>query len=477
MNTGDLRLGANRDKVLAKVEELVSNVWAEFDQARESEPEISPQVESLLSKSLPTLGSDPLNTLLAAAGVLNQSTAQSRPRFFAYIGSSGLEMGAVADFLAASYDINMATDARAATMLEHQTSSWLAEFIDCPGFSGLFTSGGTVSNFTALAAARHRADPGAREHGISAPLAVYCSSEAHYSNQRAVELLGIGRTSMRSVAIDEQHRMNIAELRKAVEADIAAGIKPMAVIASAGTTLTGAVDDLNAIADICDEFNIWMHVDGAYGGPAAGALTSAPLFSGLNRADSITIDAHKWLFVPKACSILLVKDIETLASTFRHDEAYMPHDGEVPNPVDVTLEYSRPLRALKLWLGFQTHGSEAFSSAIEGNLELAQQTYEIAAASSEFRVLPHKPQLSIVPFQYLPEVVQSGKVSAASFNKALCNAIVQDGRVFLSPAEIDGETWLRPCFTNFRTTPEDVEELFTVVREVGAVLEEKYSNN
>jgi aromatic-L-amino-acid/L-tryptophan decarboxylase len=459
-----LKLGESRVKLLGNLLDRVSQVWASFDTARESEPVSTPDVEQILAERLPRKGRGENLTLVQAGEILDQSTAQSRPRFFAFIGSSGLEIGAVADFLTSSYDINLAVDSRAASVMERQTAAWLGEFI---GYSsaakGLFTSGGTVSNITALAAARTAAFPESRRKGVQQATAIYCSAEAHYSNQRAVELLGLGSDSMRSIGIDENRRMKVAELVSAIENDLANGVVPLAVIASAGTTLTGAVDPLDEIADVCAKYQIWMHVDGAYGAPAAGTATAYPLFKGLSRADSVTVDAHKWLFVPKACSILLTKDYTPLARTFSHNEAYMPHDHDEPNPVDVTLEYSRPVRALKLWMGFASHGADEFAEAIESNLALARYTYDRAKNDADFAVLPHAPQLSIVPIRYAP----AGAQDLNALNKKIYERILGDGRIYLSPAEIDGQTWLRPCYTNFRTTQKDVDVLFDVVAEIG----------
>jgi aromatic-L-amino-acid decarboxylase len=453
---------------LGRLSGQIEQIWGQFDSARDSEPEFSPDLAKLLASSLPEHGFGEESAIDQSLGVLDQSLAQSRPRFFAYIGSSGLEIGAIADFLASSFDINLAVDSRAASRLEEQTARWLGDFLGFSEAKGLFTSGGTVSNVTALAAARTKALPDSRQNGVSVPVAVYCSAEAHYSNVRAVELLGLGSKSLRKIEIDEQRRMKPEALEAAIKADLAAGVVPIAVIASSGTTLTGAVDPLRAISEICKRYDVWMHVDGAYGAPAAGTELCAPIFDGLDLADSVTVDAHKWLFVPKACSILLVKDLRSLYMTFAHDEAYMPHNESV-NPVDITLEYSRPLRALKLWMGFMAHGASEFRKAITENVELAQYTYERASADENFRVLPHEPQLSIVPIQYRP----AGVSDYSAHNRDLCNALVEDGRIYISPAQIDGETWLRPCYTNFRTTRHDVDVMFEVIAEVSAGLAER----
>lgn len=460
-----LGIGPDRSKVLKVVTNQILDVWSSFDAPRDSEPEISADLHSWLSARLPITSTDAETVIGQAFEIMDASTAQSRPRFFAYIGSSGLEMGAIADFIAATYDVNQAIDARAASRMDEQTIRWISEFIGYPHQQGVFTSGGMVSNLTALAAARTRALPDSRYEGITRPISIYCSAESHYSNTRAVEVLGMGSRSIRSIEIDETHRMKPGVLRAQIEEDINKGITPIAIIATAGTTLTGAIDPLNEIADIAEEFGIWLHVDGAYGIPAA-ATTRSKLFQGIERADSITIDAHKWLFVPKACSLLLIRDLNLLAETFSHHEAYMPHEDMKHNPVDLTLEYSRPLRSLKLWLGFKTHGAEAFRQAIEENLDLATLTYEIARKRGNYRLLPESPQLSIVPIQYLP--AKSENVS--DFNAMLCNRIIEDGRFYISPAQIDGETWLRPCYTNFRTTKHDVEEFFNVIEEIASTI-------
>ena len=461
-----LNLGEDRDLAIARTTAIVRQAWSEFDRGRDDEPDTNPGMRALLAAPLPETPTPVSATLDEAASILDHSLAQSRPRFLAYIGSSGLEVGAIADFLAASYDVNMAVDARAASLLERQTSRWLAEFIGYPHGDGLFTSGGMVSNLTALAAARERACPGVRESGLVSRMAAYCSADGHHSVLRALELLGLGRRSLRAIPLDAERRMRVDRLEKAILHDQAAGIRPMAVIATAGTTLTGAVDPLRGIGEVARRHGVWMHVDAAYGGPAAGTAEAAPLFDGLALADSVTIDAHKWLFVPKACSIVLVRDPATLTATFAHHEAYMPHDGAVPNPVDATLEYSRPLRALKLWLAFRTHGAAAIRGAIADTITLARLAYERARATAGFRTLDTPPQLSVVPLAHVP----SGVTDVDDHQRRLCSAIGRDGRALLSSAVIDGRSWLRPCFTNFRTRQSDVDTLFDVIVEQSRLL-------
>ncbi len=458
-----LTLGVDREVALHHAAQIVLRAWRDFDQAREEEHVPSASLIARLQEPLPATGISAMSGLDLAAEVLDTSLAQSRPRYLAYIGSSGLEIGALADLLAHSYDVNLALDARAASLMDHQTLKWLGEFLGFPSGGGAFTSGGTISNITALVAARERAIPGSRFNGLgSTTPVVYCSADAHYSVRRGIELLGIGSRNLRSVPIDNERRLSPTALRDMITSDIAKGLTPIAVVATGGTTLIGAVDPIDAIADVCEEFGVWLHIDGAYGLPAAATPERASAFAGLDRADSISIDAHKWMYVPKACSAVMVRDRNSLVSVFSHEEAYIPHDGAVLNAVDYTLEYSRPLRALKLWLAFMVHGADEFRAAISQNLQQAQLLYDLADASSHLEVMPIRPSLSIVPLRAVPSDVPD----LNAFNAALCDAIQADGRVYLSQAVIDGEVWLRPCFTNFRTTQDDVHVTFAVIVEL-----------
>ena len=437
-----------RERALDHTRDLVAAAWAEFDQARDVEPPVSPELLATLDLPLPEFGIDVVAALDEAAEALDQSLAQARPRYLAYIGSSGLEIGALADLLAHSYDPNLALHAGAATLIEAQALRWTAEFVGFPMAGGSFTSGGTVSNVTALAAARERVFPGSRQSGETPGATVYCSSDAHYSIVRAIELLGIGSDNLRAVPIDEHRRMRPGALAEIVKADAAGGRTPMAVVGTAGTTLTGAIDPLGAIADICAEHGIWMHVDGAYGLPAASVIPER--FRGLERADSVTVDAHKWMFVPKACGVVMVRDESALAAAFGHETSYIPG---TRNAVDVTLEYSRPLRALKLWLAFRVHGAEKFRETIARNIEFAQRLHDMAAERG-WEVGPD-PDLSITLMR-----------KSGIDNAELVKQLQADGRVYISHAVVDGETWLRPCFTNVRTTMYDVDVLMQVADEV-----------
>jgi aromatic-L-amino-acid decarboxylase len=458
-----LALDAPREEVLARAGELIARAWRSFDRFRETEPPMDERVRSLLASALPEQGAPVFSALEDAYRILDTSIAQPRPRYFAFIGSSGLPIGVIADALASCFDVNLARYAAAATEVERQAVRWLAEFVGYPADGGVFTSGGTVSNLTALAAAREQALPGSRARGIgNRDGAFYASVEAHYSVKRAVELLGLGADALRLVAVDAGHRLVPEALAEALDRDAAAGVAPVAVVASAGTTLTGAVDPLDAIAEVCAERGVWLHVDGAYGLPAAATASHRALFAGAEHADSVAIDAHKWLYLPKACSAVLVRSASRLAAAFAHEEAYMPHEEGELHAADLTLEYSRPFRALKLWLAFRVHGAQAFRQALERNLAQARLLAEEVRRHDDLE-LALEPQLSIVPFRHLPR----GVADPDAHNLALAEALQVDGRVYLASALIDGHAWLRPCVVNYRTTDDDVRALVEIAREVG----------
>jgi aromatic-L-amino-acid/L-tryptophan decarboxylase len=467
-----LPLDVSRKELLEHASEIILKAWQSFDVARPGEPPIDDDLKELAKESLFESPTSAQQALAEAARILDTSLAQSRPRFFAFVGSSGLEVGVLADALASCFDVNLAVSGKSADLIEAQALRWVGEFVGYPSsdvssLGGAFTSGGMVSNLTALAAAREYALPHSRQHGLSGhAVALYCSSEAHYSVKRAAELLGIGANNVRGLPIDKTRRVNPDEVAKAIDKDRDAGITPIAVVATAGTTLTGAIDPIAELAEICKQRNVWLHVDGAYGLPAASLSELQENFAGLGQADSVTIDAHKWLYLPKACGVVLVKNRNTLAAAFSHFENYMLHDESKMNPVDMTLEYSRPFRALKLWLAFRVHGAEQFRNAIRNNLAQAKLCKELVEESQELELLV-EPQLSTVPFRHVPHHLKGNEAALNEHNLKLVKHMQDDGRVYVSSAVVDGKVCLRPCFVNFRTCDDDVKVLIDVTLELG----------
>jgi aromatic-L-amino-acid decarboxylase len=468
IETDPLRLDAPREEALQRAVKLIEQAWRSFDRFRPEEPPLDRRVRELLRTELPERAAPVDEVLDDAARILDESIAQPRPRYLAFIGSSGLPIGVIGDAIASAYDINLAVDARAATEIEKQSVRWAAEFIGYASDSGgAFTSGGTISNTSALAAAREHAVPGVRLEGLEGKrVAVYCSEEVHYSVTRAIEMLGIGSRNLRAIPLAADRGLIPEALADAIDRDRDEGITPVAVVATAGTTLTGAIDPLDTIADICEDRGVWMHVDGAYGLPAAAVRPE--LFRGFERARSVSVDAHKWLYLPKACGLVLVRRQEDLEHAFAHEQGYLPHQRHELHAVDTTFEYSRPFRALKFWLAMRAHGAPAFRAAIERNLDEARLLHEEVERHDDLEAFG-PPPLSIVPFRHRP----SGMTEPAELNEhneRLGRALLEDGRVYLASALIDDEVWLRPCFVNFRTTEEDVLAVVEITRELGARL-------
>ncbi len=458
-----LSLGEDRLPALELAFGILRESWEGFDAARPGQPPPSEETLALLSETLPESGVGALAALREAETLLDESLAQSRPRFFGYVGSSGLEVGVLAESLSAAHDVNLASVAAAATMVEQQTIGWVGEFVGFGRTGGVVTSGGMVSNLTALTAARERALPGSRRAGLDGRGTLYVSAEAHSSIDRSAEILGVGSDSVRAIPIDAERRMDVSILAVRIADDIDAGRVPIAVVGTAGTTLTGAVDPLAEIAAVCREYDVWFHVDGAYGLPASATASAGKLFDGIERADSATIDAHKWMFVPKACGILLVRDGDALRQAFSHDTSYMVDVDE--NPVERTLEYSRPFRALKLWTALRAHGAEAFRYALEHNLHLARVLADEVRAHPDLELVV-EPQLSTVPFRRIPT---AGSVD--EHNTAIVRRMQEEGDAYVTSAVVDGKTVLRPCITNFRTSEDDVKALIGIVQRTGSLID------
>jgi len=465
MNDTPLALGEARTETLEHGLALILESWRGFDRARSYQPPIAEHIRALLDQGLPATGVGPHAALDEVSEILDESLAHSRPRFFGYVGSSGLELGVLADALAGSHDINLAASAAAADLVERQALRWVGDLVGYPAAWGTFTSGGMLSNLTALTAARERAQPGCRVEGCDGRGVVYTSAEAHSSVERAVEVLGLGRKALRTIEIDAARRMRPDLLAAAIDRDLAGGLRPVAVVATAGTTLTGAVDPIRAVAEVCAAHGVWLHVDGAYGLPAAATAAAGHLFDGLELADSAALDGHKWLFVPKACGVLLVRNRADLEAAFSHDAPYIPEIEFGEHPVEWTLEYSRPFRALKLWLALRAHGAEAFREAIEHDLELARLVADLVREADDLELMI-EPSLSIVPFRRVPA---GGDVDL--HNQRLVGALQRDGRVYVTGAVVDGSWCLRPCIVNYRTTEDDARALVDIVRDVGRRIE------
>ncbi|MDY7232126.1 pyridoxal phosphate-dependent decarboxylase family protein [Hyalangium rubrum] len=415
--------------------------------------------EASFAEGLPEVGLK--EAALDSLPLLLEGARAGNARFLGYVLGSGEPVGALGDFLASVLNQNITAwrSSPAAVSLERAVVRGLATAVGCPGFSGSLTGGGSAANLMGLAMAREAHAP-ANENGSPSGV-VYASTEAHMSIAKAVALLGLGRRNLRLIPTDSQWRMRPDALEQAIAKDVAAGRRPLAVVATAGTVNTGAVDPLPALAELATRHGLWLHVDGAFGVPAAMALPE--LFTGLERADSLSMDAHKWLYQPVDCGVLLFRDAIAARRAFSFSGDYvrvMSSDSvEGFAFFDESIELSRRFRALKLWLSMRYHGLAAFREAIHRDLQNARRLAEAVEAEASLELLAPV-SLSAVCFRYAGAVPEAER---DAFNAGLLTRLNARGRVYLSNATISGRFALRACFVNHRTTPEDVRQ---VVEEV-----------
>ena len=413
---------------------------------------------ALFAGPAPDQGLGP-NALAALVDVARHSRV-GNGRFFGYVMGSGEPVAALGDFFASVLNQNATAwrSGPATAVIERTVVGWLAEALGCPGFAGTLTSGGSLANLMGLAMARE-AHAAANEAGAAGGV-VYASSEVHMSVGKAMALLGLGRGNLRLLPADSDFRLDPAALRRAIAADRAAGRTPIAVVANGGTIVTGAVDPIAEIVEVARTEGLWVHVDGAYGGPAA--MVDPQLFAGLGEVDSLSLDAHKWLYQPLDCSLLLYRDPQAARRTFALTDDYAaslsadPIEGAVF--FEETLELSRRVRALKLWLSLRYHGLSAFREAIADNLAQARRlAAQVDADPNLERVA--EVTLSAVCFRW----TGGDPATLDEANAGILERVNRRGRVYLSNATVRGSFVLRACITNHRTTDADVD---AVVEEV-----------
>lgn len=390
-------------------------------------------------------------------------THWNHPRFFSYFAITGSGPGVVAETLAAATNVNamLWRTSPAAVELEMLVCDWLRAMLDLPdGFVGHINDTASSSTLVALAAARHRAFPGTRTEGwvgIARELGglpvIYASEQAHSSVDKAALTIGIGTSGVRKISCNERYEMDAAALARAVEEDRSAGNHPFAVVATAGTTSTTSVDPIDQVADICARERLWLHVDAAYAGSAAICPEIRALMSGLERADSIVLNPHKWLFVPVDCSVLLTRGYEELQEAFSLVAEYLRTEEDVVNPMDLGPQLGRRFRSLKLWMVIRNFGVEGLRRRIRFHLELAQKAARGLDASEWFEVTAPVP-FSTVCFRLEPA---SGVRDLDRLNRDLVDRVNRSGHAFLAPTVLGGKVVIRWAIGNLRTTEADIE--------------------
>ena len=418
-----------------------------------------------------------------STAVLPHAMGNGHPRFFGWVNSAPAPIGVLADFLAAAMDPSCAGGDHAAIYVERAAIRWLMELIGFPtdGSMGLLTSGGSEANLLGLAASRQRAADrdgwSVRREGLQRsrpPLVLYASEQGHSCIQKAAELMGLGAEAVRGVPVDARFRMDVPRLRASIAADRAAGLRPFCVAASAGTVGTGAIDPLDAIADVCAAEGLWLHVDGAYGALGAARADLRPRYTGLARADSVALDPHKWLGVPIECGAVLVRDGRLLRETFSLVPAYLRTEpdrgfGGLPWFSEYGVQQTRSFRALKLWMTLQHLGRAGVSELVGRHAALAERLAGLVDAAPDLERLAPV-ELSIVCFRYAPVRLRGADERLDALNKRVMEEIQAGGAAFLTQTTLAGRFALRACVLHYATTEADVAALVDAVTGTGARL-------
>lgn len=453
-----------------------------------------PEVRRILGqRPLPSEGADPAVIVARAAELcLENSVLVGHGRFWGYVHGAASPLGALADMLAAALN-SPVTSPRTGPMssaIEEQTIRWMAELVGFPSnCGGLFLSGGSAANQVALFAALYsRALWDVRELGMSHPRAatirVYATRETHSSITKALVLLGLGTRALVEVAVDAEGRMDPKDLAKRVAFDREDGLQPLVVVGSAGTTSTGAMDPLPEIATFCRQQRLWLHVDGAYGAPACLSPHAPPDILGLREADSLAIDAHKWLYMPLEAGCVLLRDPRLLYQAFCFQSAYYSLssvyainieaiESDEPLPFrDQGPQTSRGFRALKVWLALQHLGRDGYAARVNEDIELARHLYDLVARHPELEACSQG--LSITTFRYVPAELAPNaarhRLYLDDLNQKILAQLQDSGVAYPSHTTVRGAYVLRVCIVNFNTTRADIEALPTLVAELGTRL-------
>jgi len=446
-------------------------------------PNESPsQLQNILGNlSLPENGISATELVSKTTDLLfNHSLLNGHPKFLGYITSSASPIGTLADLLAASVNPNVGAHILSpiATEIEKQTVRWLSEFIGVSSdYGGILVSGGSMANFTAFLAARTAMSPKSfKENGISdtsGKLTIYCSKTTHTWVEKAAILFGLGSKAIRWIQTDSSNKMDNIILEETIKKDLENNCKPIMVIGTAGDVSTGVIDNLKEISSICKAYNLWFHVDGAYGIPAAIIPKLKKMFEGFEEADSIALDPHKWLYSPLEAGCVLLKNPQHLIDTFSsHPEYYnfTSKDGETAqNYYEFGMQNSRGFRALKVWLTLQQVGRSGYEKLISEDIELSELLYDLAKKHPELEAVSQN--LSITTFRYIPVGYTKNSENNDDYlnklNEEILNKLQTDGEVFLSNAIVNEKYCLRACIVNFRTSKKDILEIVDIIVRAG----------
>lgn len=438
------------------------------------------------SAPLPEEGTDAASLLKETTDLLTaHSVYNAHPRFFGYITAGAAPIGILGDFLASALNPNMGgwSLSPMASEIEDQAVRWIADLVGFPtGGGGILVSGGNMANMLGFWAARAaKAGWDVRVSGMAAAdakvLRVYCVRGTHTWIQKAADLSGLGSDAVRWIDSDGHDRIDLDALRASIVADLAAGDRPIMVVGTGGSVSTGAVDPLPELRALCDEFDLWFHVDGAYGAFAAAAENAPDDLRALSLADSVALDPHKWLYTPLEAGCTLVRDPGALLAAFSYRPDYYHFQQDAKNFFEHGIQNSRGFRALKVWLQLKQVGRAGYAKMIAEDIELARRFSEIAEEREELEVFGHS--LSITTYRYVPTDLASRRADPAvgtylnELNEAIQGRMEKGGDAFVSNAVLGDVYALRMCVVNFRTTLEDVIALADITVDLGQAADDE----
>lgn len=472
-----------------QVIDMIADYYRGIDSLSVFPKRSSEEVSRVFDEPVPEEG-QPAEDILQewTTSILPNATHLGSPRYFGFVNGSGTMIATLAEALSASVNMNVGAwkPAPAATEIERRTIAWIAELIHFPkSCGGLFTSGGTMANFTAILTGLRNVAPydttkeGLQGAGRSGRFTIYMSDhEGHISIMRVADMLNLGRNAVRRVPSRDDLTMDVDALKKMLDEDIAHGDSPFCVVAQVGSINTGAIDPLEDIACICEAYGLWFHADGANGAFGAMLPEKRELYKGMEKADSLTLDPHKWLFVPYECGCVLVREPEKLRRAFSMTAPYLR--GTLPTEYTGLdyLEYgpqmSRGFRALKVWMSLKHYGAEGYRKLLSQSLRSAEHLDRLVESSDEFERL-HEPNLFIYSFRYAPMPLRSASNTNADayldrINQRLADEIQASGTAFVMTSRLQGRVVLRFSICSHRTTPGDIEMVFEKLNQFASQL-------
>ena len=452
-----------------KIVDIIAEHWATLEQKKPVASASRKEMDSIFLQEAPNNGMPAEKVLdFVMDNVIPNSTVISHPKAYSFVPGPSNFISTMADSLATGFNIFSGgwMVSPAAAELEIVTMNWLLKMYSFPveKGGGIFTSGGSMANLTALVTARRLKCGDDFSKAV-----IYLSDQAHSSNIKAIRVLGFKKEQIRILPTDLEFRISINKLKNAIAKDRLEGLQPFCYIASAGTTNTGTVDPLNEIADICEEEDLWFHIDGAYGGAAILAEKGAKALRGIERADSLTVDPHKWFYQPYEIGCLLVKDASWLSGTFSEKPEYLRdiegNESEI-NFYDYGIQLTRRFRALKFYMSIKTYGLDAFKEAVTYNIQLADDVEKMLRKSRNWEIISPA-TLAVINFRYNPIGLNLSEKEIDELNQKISQKIMESREAFLVTTILNKQVVLRMCLINPKTTMEDVKETLELCHQSG----------